>query len=188
MSEKLELSSESINLLASKYHYSDHFVTIVEPRLRSLLYIKDVLPETKLLEWNIVYAPVNKGSNCVHLSLIDPRKKFHFFYVIPLLHKFELNMFLGDNTFNFFEAHPLLIEKGVIQESDYKIAATLNTLPHLKLAADVRSFDRVLLKAKQIPSVEDIKECHIYRAIAKAHHRFTARLYKIINGGWMLKQ
>ncbi|MBI9062730.1 MAG: hypothetical protein JEZ14_12155 [Marinilabiliaceae bacterium] len=188
MSEKLELSSESINALVSKYHYSDHFVTIVEPRLRSLLHIKDVLPETAQLEWTIVYAPVNKGGNCVQLSLIDPRKKFHFSYVIPLLHKFELNLFLGDNTFNFFEAHPLLIEKEVIQESDYKIAATLNTLPHLKLASATRSFDRVLLEAKESPSIEAIKDCQIYRAISQAHLQFTTPLYKIINGEWMLTQ
>lgn len=188
MSENLELSIESINSLVSKYHYSDHFVTIVEPRLRSLLYIKDVFPKTEQLEWNIVYAPVNKGSNSIKLSLIDPRKKFHFFYVIPLLHKFELNLFLGDNTFNFFEAHPLLIEKDVIQESDYKIAATLNTLPHLKLASATHSFDRVLLEAKESPSIEVIKNCQIYRAISEAHHQFTPPLYKIITGEWMLKQ
>jgi len=188
MSEKLELSIESINALVSEYHYSDHFVTIVEPRLRSLLYIKDALPETEQLKWTIVYSPVNKGGNCVQLSLIDPRKKFHFFYVIPLLHKFELNLFLGDNTFNFFEAHPLLIEKEVIQESDYKIAATLNTLPHLKLAPATRSFDRVLLEAKESPSIEAIKDCQIYRAISEAHHHFTTPLYKIIKGEWMLKQ
>jgi len=187
MSEKLELTSTSIDLLANKYHYSDHFVTIVEPRLRSLLYIKDVLPETELLEWNIVYTPVNKASNCVQLSLIDGHKKFHFFYTIPLLHKFELNLFLGDNTFNFFEAHPLLIEKAIIQESDYKIAATLNTLPHLKLAESTRYYDRSLLEMKNMPASGDIKECQIYKAIAKAHHHFTPPLYKIITGEWMLK-
>jgi len=188
MSEKLELSSKAINSLVSKYHYSDHFVSIVEPRLRSLLYIKDVLPETELLKWNIVYAPVNKGGNCVQLSLIDPRKKFHFFYVIPLLHKFELNLFLGDNTFNFFEAHPLLIEKEVIQESDYKISATLNTLPHLKLASATRSFDRVLLEENEDPSTDTIKNSQIYRTISEAHQLFTPSLYKIINGEWMLNQ
>ncbi len=188
MSEKMKLSHEAIASLAQEYHYSDHFVTIVEPRLRSLLYIKEVLPEADLLDWNILYAPVNKSRNCVQLSLIDPRKKFHFFYEIPLLQKFELNLFLGDNTFNFFEAHPLLMEKAVIEASDFKVSATLNTLPHLKLSPETPAFDRVLLDTKDTPARKQVEDSQMFRTVSKAHQRFTKPLYKIINGEWMLPQ
>jgi len=185
MSEMIDLSAESIDKLAEQYQDDVHFKHIAWPRLVFLLKIKALHSDMEHIEWSINYSPVNKANNSIRIQLQDPRGKFTFYYNIPILQRFQLQLYLGNNTFNFFEAHPLLIKKGVMQDDEFEIKATINTLPHLILSKNITRYDLDLLK-EGIVDTNKIEGSKVSRCIDMAFEQFNEALFNIINAKWLL--
>ncbi|MCG8579198.1 MAG: hypothetical protein MI866_04745 [Bacteroidales bacterium] len=185
MSETVSLSKEGIGALKQRFAGNEQFEIIALPRLNFIYAVKQQLKDFNNLEWNIKFSPVNRSENRVTISLVDDRKKFHFFYVIPLSLRLSVHLFLGDNTFNFFEAHPLLLEKGIIKEGEYPVDATMNTLPHLILSAPKDKFEMAVL-SKPVLNEENIRQSSLYKLLNTAFERFNSPLFGIINGSYQL--
>ncbi|MCU4174986.1 hypothetical protein [Carboxylicivirga sp. N1Y90] len=185
MSETLSFTAQSIDKLALQHKDDVHFTQIVKRRLIFLLKIKEVHSSVKDIEWTINYSPVNKGNNSIRITLNDPRNKFAFYYNIPLLQRFHLQLYLGNNTFNFFEAHPLLIEKGVMKDDEYEVKATINTLPHLLLSKNSTRYELNLLEEK-LTDNSSIESSKINQSIESAFRQFNQALFNIINTKWLL--
>ncbi|GEM_PF-6073674 len=183
MSDIYELEIDSINRLKEQFNYDDHFISIVWPRLKLIHSVKELLSEASL-QWKIKYKPTNKAENEVIISLIDERKKFHFYYSIPLTIGLAVKLYLGDNTFNYFEAQPLLINNNVIKEGEFKVSATVNSLPHLVLSQRSDRYEFNLLNNEY--SQTDIESSTIYKLLKQSFDRFNAPLYKIISGEYQL--
>ncbi len=176
------LAQNNIDQLQDLYAgYDDHFNLVAAPRIRLFLKMKEIINNNHLL-WTIKYSPVNKPENEIRASVVDPNKKFHFYFAIPLSQKFELKLFLGDNTFNFFEAHPFLIQKEIIKKDEFNVSATLNTLPHLILSDKIQRIDRTLLESEV--KMESVKESELFLLIETMIKRFTPSLVKIVNNEW----
>jgi hypothetical protein len=92
---------------------------------------------------------------------------------------------LGDNTFNFFEAHPLLLEKGVIKEGEYPVDATMNTLPHLMLSSRKDKFEMKSLNS-QVLDEDEVKQSALYQLLKQAFEKFNTPLFEIIKGTYQL--
>lgn len=184
MSNHTPLTAEHIDLLYRECKVDPHFESIVLPRLLFLNKLKELFTNENQLEWKLLYSPVNKSSNCIRISLKDPNEKFAFYYEIPLMQRFDLFLFLGNNTFNFFEAYPLLLSKEVMQEGDYKIKATSRVLPHLDLNIPRANFERPLLN--QNVSLDEINNSQIFKNISMAFNKFNAPLFNIIHSKWLL--
>ena len=157
------------------------FENIALPRLKFINAIKEQLAAHDNLEWNIKLSPVNRAENNVTISLVDDRKKFHFFYVIPLSLRLNVHLFLGDNTFNFFEAHPLLLKASVIKEGEFPVEATMNTLPHLVLTTKADKFEMSNLRKNEL-TPDEVKSSSLCQLLEKAFLRFNQPLFDIING------
>jgi len=179
MSKRLNFNAALLSELIGQYRNDDHFLNIVMPRLRLLFAIKEEMNHD--LIWTLNYSPTNKMENCVNISLPDERKKFHLFYSIPLSIRLCVHLYLGDNTFNFFEAHPLLLKHQVIKEEEYKIEATINTLPHLVLTNRNDKYDQLLLSQTEYDSGE-IRRSKVYTILEDAFNKFNPLLKQLING------
>lgn len=185
MSEVLDFTSESINNLCIQNKDDVHFTHIVKPRLMFLLKIKELHSNFRNFKWFIRYSPVNKGNNALCIQLTDPRDKFAFYFNIPLLQGFQLQLYLGNNTFNFFETHPLLIEKGVMRKDEYEVKATSNTLPHLILSNKSTRYQLDLIEDCNIEDIK-IKDSKINQCLENAFKQFNQALFNIINTKWLL--
>lgn len=181
MSDIYPLSKETITELSSQYGADDHFMNIAQPRLELISAIKNQLTSFEKLEWNIKFSPTNRAENCVQISLNDERKKFHFFYVIPLSLGVNLHLYLGDNTFNFFEAYPLLLNNHVIEEGQFAVEATMNTLPHLLISNGKEKYERPLLQSENLAD-DAVRASKLYTLLEGAFKTFNAALFKIIDG------
>ncbi|WP_430815396.1 hypothetical protein [Carboxylicivirga sp. RSCT41] len=181
MSETIILSKEGIGVLSKRFEGNEHFESIALPRLIFINAVRQQLSAHHDLLWNVKFSLVNRSENCVSISLVDDRKKFHFFYVIPLSLRLNVHLFLGDNTFNFFEAHPVLLDKGVFKDGEYPVEATMNTLPHLILNGHSDKFEMGVLHQKVL-SGDDVKQSSLYRLLSQAFERFNPALFDIING------
>ncbi|TRX63192.1 hypothetical protein [Carboxylicivirga sp. M1479] len=181
MSKTVDLSEESLESLQKQLMHDEHFNSIALPRLKMINAIRKQLDDQGQLHWKVKYSPVNRSENSVIISLLDPRKKFHFYYNIPLGLRLQLQLYLGDNTFNFFEAHPLLIKLGVIDEATYPVQATMNTLPHLVLSKRKDAFETSLLMADEL-STDAILQSRLYQLLQSVFNKFNAPLQSIING------
>nr|WP_321408925.1 hypothetical protein [uncultured Carboxylicivirga sp.] len=166
MSEKLILSDSAIDQLCEQHKEDPHFATIALPRLRLLNKLQVFFIDEARLIWEIVYSPINKATNCVRIHLNDPNERFAFYFEIPLMQRFDLHLYLGNNTFNFFEAHPLLIEKKVIEKDEFEVKATNHTLPHLDLNVPKARFERPLLEEEI--TLDSVRESQIYSNVSKA--------------------
>ncbi|WP_439184368.1 hypothetical protein [Carboxylicivirga taeanensis] len=180
MSKIFELSKTGISALQQVFAADEHFINIALPRIRLVNAVREVLG-AEHLEWKVKYSPVNRSENCITVSLVDPRKKFHFYYAIPLSLRLSVHLYLGDNTFNFFEAHPLLIKQGVIAENEYPVEATVNTLPHLVLSSGGERYEHVLLNRDEYSS-EELKSTGMYRILSTAFEKFNGALFAVIDG------
>lgn len=181
MSETIYLSKEGIEALSQHLVGNEQFESIALPRLNLINAVKQQLSSYENLEWSIKFSPVNRSENCVIISLIDEQKKFHFFYIIPLSLRLKVQLFLGDNTFNFFEAHPLLLKKGIIKDGEYPVDATMNTLPHLMLSTRNDRFESAHLHSSKL-SVDEVKQSCLYRLLKQSFEKFNTPLFDIING------
>lgn len=184
MSEKLQLTTENIEKLKLEYEFDDHFSSIALPRIAFLNKLKDLFIEHEKLNWELHYSPVHKASNCVRVVLNDPSDKFAFYFEIPLMQRFDLLLFLGNNTFNFFEAYPLLLSKGVFAEGDYKVKATSRILPHMDINTPRARYEYELLSEQT--KVNEILNSQIYKNVLAAFDKFNTPLFNIINAQWIL--
>lgn len=184
MSDTKALNTHNIQLLNDLYSEDPHFSNIVKVRLAFLNRIKDLFIEDINLEWQIHFSATHRSSNCVRIVLKDLQSKFAFYYQIPLLQRFELHLYLGNNTFNFFEAHPFLIKKNVMRADEYKVKATTQILPHLDLSSRKVNFQRAFME-ESLP-LENLMESQIYRKLNQAFGQFNEALFNIINSKWML--
>ncbi len=96
-----------------------------------------------------------------------------------------MHLYLGDNTFNFFEAHPLLIQQGVIAEDEYAVAATVNTLPHLVLSGRGYRYETSLLTTAGYET-EALQQSRLYILLKDAFDKFNKGLFSIIDGTYRL--
>ncbi len=185
MSDTYELSPFGLESLRKAFENDEHFLGIALPRIQLIMAIKKELDASNSLIWKVKYSPVNRAENCITVSLPDERKKFHFYYAIPLSLRLNVHLYLGDNTFNFFEAHPLLIQQGIIAENEYPVDATVNTLPHLVLSSRSDRFETSLLMATDYAS-EELRKSTLYRLLSEAFTTFNQPLSSIINGTYRL--
>jgi len=183
MSKALTLSKSVIKQLHDEYAYDEHFLNIVYPRLRFLNAIKEEMSNELL--WTVQYSMTNKMESSVNISLPDKRKKFHFYYAIPLTLRLSIHLYLGDNTFNFFEAHPLLLNHGILKEGEYKVEATLNTLPHLVLSKRSDKYDQSLLSKTEFKS-DDLRNSNVYDILKASFQKFNPALMQLIDGSLQL--
>ncbi|MBK3517983.1 hypothetical protein [Carboxylicivirga marina] len=181
MSDSLLLNTEGIELLKERFLLDEHFQNIALPRLRLISAVKEQLSGFENLQWKVNYAPVNRSENSVSISLSDPRKKFNFHYVIPLSLRLSVHLYLGDNTFNFFEAYPVLLKNNVIKEDDYKVNATMNTLPHLIVNKGSDKYELELLRKENLLTT-DVHQSNLYLLLKSAFERFNSSLFDIIIG------
>ncbi|WP_430810146.1 MULTISPECIES: hypothetical protein [unclassified Carboxylicivirga] len=184
MSDTYLLSCEALSTLEEKFAQDAHFMSIALPRLKIIAAMADLLGDQRL-EWKVKYSPVNRSANGVIISLKDPRKKFLFYYAIPLSLGLNVHLYLGDNTFNFFEAHPLLIKQGVIAAEEYPVAATVNTLPHLVLNDKNERYEQGLLRASHCTPAE-VQGSRLYKVLENAFAKFNPVLLAIIDGNMAL--
>ncbi len=184
MSDITLLNSENIENLGQLYIDDPHFNTIVKPRILFLNKLQDLFIEESNLSWQINYSPTHRSSNCVRITLKDAQKKFAFYYQIPLLQRFELHLYLGNNTFNFFEAYPFLIEKEVMKEDEYKVKATTQILPHMVLSLRSTNYQREFMDENL--TLNAILDSNIYKNISNAFNQFNEALFNIIHSKWLL--
>jgi len=175
----MNISEKEIDSLITRYADDAHFSNIVLPRLRVLLAVQKEMNSN--LIWTLNYSATNRMENCLNISLPDERQKFHFYYSIPLGLRLSIHLYLGDNTFNFFEAHPFLIKQGVISTDEYKVEATINTLPHLVLTQRSDKYEQALLNKTDFSS-QELKNSTLYKALQKAFEKFNPVLTQIIDG------
>ncbi len=185
MSETFDLSESGLVDLKNAFASDENFSAIAWPRLRLIEALKNKLAVGDALSWKVKYSPVNSAENCVMISLFDARKKFHFYYVIPLGLRLNVYLFLGDNTFNFFEAYPLLIQKGVIQDDEYRVAATNNTLPHLVLSQKTDRYEVSMLADRKF-SDDELQQSALFGMLDGAFKKFNSSLFSIIDGTYQL--
>ncbi|MCT4589176.1 MAG: hypothetical protein N4A71_15240 [Carboxylicivirga sp.] len=180
MSDIYPLNEGTLGELSSRFAEDEHFTNIALPRLKLINAIRKKLVAYKNLEWNIKYSPTNRTENSVRISLFDERKKFHFFYVIPLSLGIQVHLYLGDNTFNFFEAYPLLLNNNVIKEEQFKVDATMNTLPNLVISKGKEKYERQLLE--DADKDDEVRASRLYVTLEAAFKIFNDSLFRIING------
>lgn len=185
MSETFDLSETGLSDLRSTFADDEYFNSIAWPRLRFIEAIKKQLDVKVALDWKVKYSPINRAENRVMISLVDARNKFHFYYAIPLSLRLSVHLFLGDNTFNFFEAHPLLKQQGVIKEDEFRVAATSNTLPHLVLSQKTDRFEQAFLSTDEFND-EKLRESSLYQLLDASFRRFNQSLFHIIDGSYQL--
>ncbi len=183
----IDLTWANVQKLKTENDWSDHFNLILWPRILIWLGLKEQFSENKNLKWMIHYTPDNMHNNFISMHIIDPADKFNFYFQCPMLEKFSLNLYLGDNTYNFFEAHPLLLEKKVIKENEYQVAATSTILPHLVLSTPNSMYSRDILYTINESNYLDLtKYDPIINLLTFNFNKFISPIQKIINGEWKL--
>lgn len=185
MSDTFELNTTGLDELRSAFSHDEHFQSIAWPRIRLINAIKDELEGAGELVWRVKYSPVNRAGNGIVISLPDERRKFHFYYTIPLSLRLTCHLYLGDNTFNFFEAHPLLIEQGIISAEEFRVEATSNTLPHLVLSQSSDRYEQHLL-AQAIYDSQELRQSGLFQLLERSFKKFNQPLLSIINGTYQL--
>jgi hypothetical protein len=186
-SDRVALSDENCLIFKEQYSQNEHFQTVVWPRLVYWLRVKEQCDVDGRLIWTFRWSPVQVSRNEIAVSLPDSRGEFHFYYAIPLMQSLKVLLYLGDNTFNFFEAHPLLVQNGIVGETEFPVDATLNSLPCLVLsnAAITYPTGQMLEIAGQgidwQGSVLDVSD-----RMTALFARFNPALDSIITGKWRL--
>ncbi len=185
----IDLTLENIQKLKAENDWSDHFNITLWLRLLIWLGLKEQFADKKELKWMIHYTPQNMHNNFVSMHIVDPADKFNFYFQCPLVEKFSLNLYLGDNTYNFFEAHPLLMEKNVFKDGEYPIAATSTILPHLVLSTKVSKYTKdCLYHIDESNYIELTKTDPFINLLTLNFNKFITPIQKIINGEWKLNE
>ncbi len=185
----IDLTWENAQKLKKENDWNDHFNLVLWPRILIWLGLKEQFADNKNLKWMIYYTPQNMHNNFISMHIIDPSDKFNFYFQCPMLEKFSFNLYLGDSTYNFFEAHPLLLENKIIKEDEYQIGATSTILPHLILSTPNSKYSRdILYKIDESNYLEITKNDPIINLLTLNFNKFISPIQKIINGEWKLKK
>ncbi len=183
----IDFTIENLNTLKSQNEWNDHFNLILWPRLLFWLGLKEHFSDYKALDWKIHYTPENMHNNFISMHIRDDNDRFNFYFQVPLVQKLSFNLYLGDNTYNFFEAHPMLISKGVIKKEEYKIGATSSILPHLVLSnTNHRYSQHCLRKINEVEYINLTKNDPLINLLIQNFKKFIPPLDKIIKGEWIL--
>jgi len=174
----------AINLKEQNSH-SDHFNIILWPRILFWLGLKEHFSDYKNLNWKIHYTPDNMHNNFISMHVRYEKTKLNFYFQVPLVQKFSFNLYLGDNTYNFFDAYPLLNRKGVIKKDEYKIEATSTILPHLVLSTTANKYQQACIYRINEENYSDItKTDPAINLLVTSFRKFIPPIEKIINGEW----
>ncbi len=185
---QIPFTLKEVQKLKAENDWNEHFNIILWPRILNWLDLSELFNEKKELEWRMHYTPNNMHSNMISAHIIDPNNTFNFYFQIPLKQKLQVNLYLGDSTYNFFEIYPLLKYKGIITDENPPVGATSTILPHLILSGNHNVYAQ--------ETIENINENN-YSEITKndplinllVHHfnKYIPVLQKIINGEWKLQ-
>ena len=140
-----ELNLDIAKKLRIKNEWSDHFKLVVWPRILFWLGMKELFVDNEQLSWKIHYTPDNMHNNFISMHIVDEKEVFNFYFQVPLVERLSFNLYLGDNTYNFFEIHPVLIANGIIKKDEVEIGATSTVLPHLVLTTSNSKYDKKIL-------------------------------------------
>lgn len=180
------LCLDEIEKLAMAYDGHEHFSTVVKPRLLIWDAVKGHCELGHDLIWTFRWTPQHVSRNEVAISLPDARNEFHFYYSVPLMQPLKINLYLGDNTFNFFEAFPRLVQQGVITENEFLIDATLNSLPSLSLTKTSVRYPRHLLDEIALTGTLQSEPHALVEMMDCYFERFNGPLLGIIQGSTRL--
>ncbi|WP_068471584.1 hypothetical protein [Saccharicrinis aurantiacus] len=184
---QIDFTLANLTQLKEENSWNDHFTITLWPRLLNWLGIIEQFKDYANIEWRLHYTPNNMHSNMLSAHIIDPNKTFNFYFQIPLKQNFQFNLYLGDNTYNFFEIHPFLVHKGVISNSEPKIEATSSILPHLVLSTENSKYQRAtLMKINSDNYISITKNDPLINLLVLNFSKFIAPLNKIISGEWQL--
>ncbi len=183
----IDLTLENLNKLKEQNDWSDHFKLVVWPRALFWLGLKELFNDYSSLDWKIHYTPENMHNNFISMHINDPKNVFNFYFQIPLVEKMSFNLYLGDNTYNFFEIHPFLISMGVIEKEEFDIKATSTVLPHLVLSTPISKYDKgTLWNIDENNYLEAVKIDSLINLLTLNFRKFIKPLEKIIKGDWIL--
>ncbi len=183
----IDFTLENIQKLKEDNDWSDHFNLILWPRLLVWLGLKEQFSDYKELSWKIHYTPENMHNNFVSMHIQYPNETFNFYFQVPLVQNLSFNLYLGDNTYNFFEIYPRLISEGIFKEEDYKVAATSTILPHIVLSTPNTKYDRrMLMEISEENYTELTKNDPLINLLILSFNKFIQPLQKVISGEWKL--
>lgn len=138
----IDLSLDNVLKLKQENDWNDHFKLILWPRILTWLGLKEQFNSLESLDWKIHYTPENMHNNFISMHIKDEKDTFNFYFQVPLVQNLSFNLYLGDNTYNFFETYPLIIKNNLISEDEYKVKATSTILPHLLLSSANHKYSR----------------------------------------------
>ena len=183
----IDFTLKNIQQLKEQNSWSDHFNIILWPRILVWLGLKEQFSDNQNIKWMIHYTPENMHNNFISMHIIDPNNTFNFYFQVPMVQNLSFNLYLGDSTYNFFEIHPLILNKGVIKKDEYKLEATSAILPHLVLSTPNSKYDRgTLLKINEENYIELTKTDPLINLLTLNFRKFIPPLQKIITGEWQL--
>lgn len=183
----IDLTLNNLENLYAQNEWSDHFKLVVWPRSLFWLGLKEQFEDYNL-DWKIHFTPENMHNNFISMHVKDAKEVFNFYFQVPLVEKLSFNLFLGDNTYNFFEIQPLLISKGVIKENEFPIKATSTILPHLSLSTANSKYDKgILWSVNKQNYSEVVKNDPLINLLVQVFKKFVPALEKVISNEWSLK-
>lgn len=176
------LTQKNIEEAYRTFADNEHFRQIAFPRLKAIYYIKKELKDIPDLEWKFKYDHVNLPTN--HISLhFTPCKgtDFSFFYKIPLVQKFEFQLYLGTSSIHFIEINNYLIEKNLLSKDQFPIKAEYRTIPHLLLNGNIKRYQiDVLSKIEEQDTFAPIIDNNILQVMQKSIKLMNPILKNII--------
>ncbi|WP_066627924.1 hypothetical protein [Labilibacter marinus] len=183
----VDLSLDNLIKLKTENDWNDHFNLVVWPRTLFWLGLKEQFAEYESLNWKIHFTPNNMHNNFISMHVTDPNEVFNFYFQVPLVEKLSLNLYLGDNTYNFFEIHPFLVSKGVIKPDEPEIKATSTILPHLLLSSTNTKYEKKTLWDIDTDNcLEIVKTDPIINLLIQRFKQYVPPLKKIISSEWAL--
>ncbi len=184
---QLSFTLSNLKKLKEENEWSDHFNIILWPRILNWLGLAELFSEHQEIDWRIHYTPDNMHSNMISAHIIDPNNTFNFYFQIPLKQKLQLNLYLGDSTYNFFEVYPILEHKGIITQSTPPVEATSTILPHLVLSGNNNKYAQEIIRAIDETNYSKLVTTDpLINLITKQFNKYIPVLQKIINGEWQL--
>jgi hypothetical protein len=178
---------ENVKKIKQHNEWNEHFNVILWPRILVWLGLKEQFIDIESIQWKIHYSPDNMNNNMISIHIKDPERVFNFYFQIPLIQKLNFNLFLGDNTYNFFEAHPLLLSNRIIKPNEFPVKASSNILPHLQLSTHVNKYNpQALIKINEINFKQLTKHDALINMLTYHFKKFIPALENIINGAWHL--
>jgi hypothetical protein len=182
-----DFTLKNVQKIKQNNKWNDHFNFILWPRILVWLGLMEQFNDIKSVQWKIHYSPNNMNNNMISIHIQDPNKVFNFHFQIPLIQKLNFNLFLGDSTYNFFEAHPLLLSNGIMKPNEFPIKATSNILPHLLLSTPVNKYNpKTLQVINENNYLQLTKHDALINMLTYHFKKFIPALENIIKGVWCL--